>query len=375
MKGIVNKFFIRLKNIKKNNIVWGGVITASILILFSFFAPFLFSLIGKIIFSDKTGYIGDTIGGLMNPFIAIAGVIITGLAFYMQYLSNKQVKKQFKEQQIESQAFEMIKLNRKSIDELIIKGRERIVYNKMSEDIKYSQYYDYNEVTITKNKAIEEIIKEFEILLEIFKKCNDNLLDQIVFNKTYKVFFNGIDELSDQINKNNSNNTKQHFINEDILKYIEKVRKHLIYPNDIMWDNSDLTDDLKTKVFNLKSTFELKHGNFLSSYFRNLFHTVKYITTQNISYNNKMNLMRMLRAQMSNQEQALLFYNWLANDFGGKWEEDKNEGNNFFTEYCLIHNLWYNKLFCDNFIETKIQYLKEKKVNFRKGKMFEIDEY
>lgn len=56
------------------------------LILFSFFAPSIFTKHSSF---AETGQIGDTIGGLMNPFIAIAGVIVTGLAFYMQYLANK----------------------------------------------------------------------------------------------------------------------------------------------------------------------------------------------------------------------------------------------------------------------------------------------
>lgn len=62
------------------------IFIACLLIVFSFIAPYIFT--GKFIFSN-TGQIGDTIGGLMNPFIAIAGVIVTGLAFYMQYLANQ----------------------------------------------------------------------------------------------------------------------------------------------------------------------------------------------------------------------------------------------------------------------------------------------
>lgn len=38
--------------------------------------------------SDK-GDLGDAIGGMTSPFIGIAGVIITGLAFYMQYQANR----------------------------------------------------------------------------------------------------------------------------------------------------------------------------------------------------------------------------------------------------------------------------------------------
>lgn len=57
---------------------------AIILILFSFAAPFIFTRMS--VTSDfnllQTGQIGDTVGGLMNPFIALSGIVITGLAFY-----------------------------------------------------------------------------------------------------------------------------------------------------------------------------------------------------------------------------------------------------------------------------------------------------
>ena len=73
------------------------ILVAFLLILFSFFAPSIFTKHSS--FAD-TGQIGDTIGGLMNPFIAIAGVIVTGLAFYMQYLANKIQVENFEKTQV-----------------------------------------------------------------------------------------------------------------------------------------------------------------------------------------------------------------------------------------------------------------------------------
>ena len=69
---------------------------AGAFILFSFFAPFIFTYdsLFDIDFSQD-GPVGDTIGGLMNPFIAIAGVILTFVAFYIQYKANKEQREQF----------------------------------------------------------------------------------------------------------------------------------------------------------------------------------------------------------------------------------------------------------------------------------------
>ena len=69
-------------------------IVAIVLILFSFVSPYIFTRPGSIDFSN-TGQIGDTIGGLMSPFIAIAGVIVAFLAFWMQKQANDIIVAQF----------------------------------------------------------------------------------------------------------------------------------------------------------------------------------------------------------------------------------------------------------------------------------------
>lgn len=76
--------------------VIGLLCVAGAFILFSFFAPLIFTYdsLFNIDFSQD-GPVGDTIGGLMNPFVAIAGVILTFVAFYIQYLANKEQRAQF----------------------------------------------------------------------------------------------------------------------------------------------------------------------------------------------------------------------------------------------------------------------------------------
>lgn len=67
------------------------LIISIVTIGFSFYAPLLFT--GEQTNSrydfKQTGAIGDTIGGLMNPFVALAGVFLTFLAFYMQIKANQ----------------------------------------------------------------------------------------------------------------------------------------------------------------------------------------------------------------------------------------------------------------------------------------------
>ena len=67
---------------------WPLAIAALIIVLAGCFAPWLSTLHGKIDFTN-TGQIGDTIGGTMSPFVGIAGVIMTFVAFMMQVRANE----------------------------------------------------------------------------------------------------------------------------------------------------------------------------------------------------------------------------------------------------------------------------------------------
>jgi hypothetical protein len=69
-----------------------------LVILFSFVSPLILTAASSSDTFDftETGQIGDTIGGIINPFIALAGVLLTFLAFYMQIKANQIQIIQFK---------------------------------------------------------------------------------------------------------------------------------------------------------------------------------------------------------------------------------------------------------------------------------------
>lgn len=60
-----------------------------LLIIVGCFAPFVFTQCGSLVDFTGTGQIGDTIGGIMSPIVAIAGVFMTFIAFLMQINANK----------------------------------------------------------------------------------------------------------------------------------------------------------------------------------------------------------------------------------------------------------------------------------------------
>ncbi len=309
------------------------ILLAIFFCLISLVTPFVFTQIfdeGDYNFIGK-GEIGDTFGGLMTPFISLAAVIVTGLAFYMQYKANrlqvkifntelKSAKKQFKNtqkkenrnsefQQFESQFYEMLRLHKENVNEIELKTKDG--------DILKGRWVFY------------EMKKELEILIAFLKEFYSKKLDKELFIEAYELFFWGkgneieistepvlaadidVDSIYSQLLKLKQDGTCEKSFNANILI------KHLNIP------------------------FLNGHQAYLGHYYRHLFQTVKFVTGKTfLSDNQKLNYLRILRAQLSNYEQIMLFYNWLS-EYGSPWQDSTN---NFLTQYKMIHNLWYNEM-------------------------------
>lgn len=349
-------------------------------IVLSFFAPYLFTLPNfRGLDFTETGQIGDTIGGIMNPFIAIAGVIASGLAFYLQYRANilqrnmfyKQLqenktqfetelteqKKQSKLDKFEAQFYEMLRLHKENVNELELKAARRTTWKPYGEDGDVKYKYDY--YTVSKRNAFVELKNEFEYILLIYKRANNiTELSSKDFHNCYQTFFWGI---SIPINATLVERM-QPFDKADYRSSLLEIQAKQ-YSEEIM----DVPDNINFDIEAFRG-----HSEFLGHYFRHIFHTVKFVVNQPdsfISYIEKRQYLRVLRAQLSNHEQIMLFYNWLSG-YGKPWEDDKNK---FFTEFVMIHNLWYQLLIDDSFIKSKIQELRDKPVELRKDELFEID--
>lgn len=159
----------------------------------------------------------------------------------------------------------------------------------------------------------------------------------------------------------------------EILKDLEKRIK----------SNNDINsrEKFQEKIY---SEFYKDYGGYISHYFRHLFHTVKFVVISKekkiINEEEKKEYLQILRAQMSNDEQKLLFYNWLAPDYGGDWEylgeddgEKKGKRNSFFTEHKMLHNLWHDKLVKNKLINRKLEQLVRRHDRLgRKENLFEI---
>ncbi|MEM1259652.1 MAG: putative phage abortive infection protein [Bacteroidota bacterium] len=328
---------------------WVLGVTAFLLILFSFISPWLFTMKGysSLDFS-KTGQIGDTIGGLMNPFIGTAGIILTFLAFYLQYKANQiqienfnrqldlnknQFEKQLKEDkvnferqlseqrnqflktQIESQFFEMIRLHKENVKEISLTIHSHKLFTQ-KEDI------------ISGRSVFSHFLKEVELIYTILRKNCKKQDQEYLAHLAYHYFFKGL-----QYPLLNAPPKEKCF--QDSFEDFKKVNERVIRLHD---NTTPIGQICGNPLLGVNHNILIGHSNFLGHYYRHLFHTVKFIANQDegfMPYEEKRKYLRLLRAQLSNEEQGLLFYNWKS-DYGKNWESEVNK---FFTDYRMIHNL------------------------------------
>ncbi|RWU10565.1 putative phage abortive infection protein [Pedobacter chitinilyticus] len=328
-----------------------------------------------------TGPLGDTLGGVMNPFIAIAGVIITGLAFYAQYSANKsfleankELKKQFKLQQFESQFYEMLKLHKENVNEMVIEGYQYdekinddeacIIYHEVKQQKAKGEYDSSKRNNIKETKLISGrkifnlMLKEFHLTFNVvshfvlknhsLSKHQKKVLYEKILMLSYKIFFSGKDIYNklikdskldyDFTRKNDAKLYNEILAELEVLRTCHKrgIRYIKAYIN-----SESLHLDFSYKPFG-------GHLIRLGHFYRHMYAIVNFVVNENsqiLSYEDKRKYLKMFRAQLSNHEVALLYYNWLAG-YGEAWEDkepgDERLANRFFTDYRMIHNLDQN---------------------------------
>jgi hypothetical protein len=316
-----------------------ALVVAILLIAFAFLAPLIFvrpSIVG--IDFNKTGPIGDTIGGIMNPFIAIAGALLTFLAFFIQFRANQFQHRNFREQldlqqiqfrksQLENQFYEMVRLHKENVNELYI---ERTIYAKNSR--KNIQKPEISKEIVHGRRVFDLLLAEFKLCYWVAKKYFPESDNKRLTNEAYRVIWHGLSvELSKKhefymiLASIRDRHQKSHFRNiSSSIRLISKIE-------------TEFNDEMNFQIL-------AGYSSQLAHYYRHLFQTVKFIANQPedfLSYEEKRKYLRIMRAQLSNSEQVMLFYNWYGG-FGYQWE---NETNKYFTDYRMIHNIYPDMIF------------------------------
>lgn len=245
----------------------------------------------------KPNEIGDAFGGTVGPIIAFVASILTFFAFYVQFQANQQQKKDLEIERFESRYFEMIRLHKANTDEL-----------KISENINGRECFKWY---IEELRLIYKLSEEYHI-----HNSTENIMEQTFF--AYKIFWIGIDNIKGQ--------------NDFEINLIKFIKEKI---DSLPKNGSDKNGKILTILLNTNKVGEGKI-DYLGHYFRHLFLTVKYVVKSSptfLTHKDKLNYLSMLRAQLSNCEQLLLYYNALGKPGIGWFKKE------YHTKYKMIHNL------------------------------------
>lgn len=271
----------------------------------------------------ETGQIGDTIGGIMGPFIAIAAAILTFLAFWVQFKANEQQKNDLKIERFENKFYELLNLHKSNVNEMNI--ADKLYGRKCFIHMFYELRYIYRMVDEKLNDASNDIKQEF--------KSNEH--DKM--SLAYRIFFFGIGLHSEkQFVHGFKTHEEELFIS--IKKQLEQIQNKVLSEFEKNPNKSYVPYGLENNKTENENSIEFYyfpfdgHANRLGHYYRHLYQTLTYITSQDfLDDDEKYSYIKMLRAQMSNFEQLHIYYNAIS-WFPTEW-------NVFFTEYRFIKNL------------------------------------
>jgi hypothetical protein len=266
--------------------------------------------------------IGDSIGGTLGPFVALLASALTFLAFWVQYKANQQQRHDIKVERFENKFYEMLRLHRANVDEMNI--ADRVTGRKCF--IQY--FYEFSNCY----KIVEDMVK-----VGIRAGANYNTIDLLDF--AYSIFFFGVGINSEKLYRKNFT-PEQEALFIDCKKQMEDLAERYRTARRNDKESRYFTFDLpltfvvdeRSKLFYYEPFNG--HADRLGHYYRHLLKTVTYVTEQSehfLDEEQKREYVKMFRAQLSNFEQLMLYYNSMA-WFREEWHE-------LFTDYALIKNL------------------------------------
>jgi hypothetical protein len=343
-----------------------------VLTIFTLFAPLIFSIRPSLYDFPKDFDKIATGIGVMSPFVAICAAILTYLAFRMQFLANKKMLDDSARQQVERQFYEMLKIHKDNVNKLqwkIFESETENVVDVMNlnsscgNTLTKGIMKEYTHIPRNGNGVLSFFLNELTLIYLCVKEIwNAKKKEkEEIFFAAYEIFFEGIQKSSqlslaekklmrniqDKIrDPRNSGN----FLETDIYKKCGKIGRCNVFTG---------------------------HRDVLNSYYRHLFYTVKTVVNSPVYKDDdeRLTYLKILRSQMTSEEQTLLLFNWYAG-YGTEWECKKEKlENHFFTQYKMIHNIEKTDVECV-FSEEELKKLFVPKYIDEEGwkQMFEFEE-
>lgn len=210
-----------------------------------------------------------------------------------------------KRERFEDRFFELIKLHRENVSEITLGG-------------------------ITGKKVFITLLREYReslrIVKELFKENNINIDRKDAINIAYLVFFFGTGPNSSRILRD----ALSEYYNEVVNIILNKFDNYKFKNEYIVKNTDDEKDNNKFRYIPFEG-----HQSYLGHYYRHLYQSFMYINTRIMRKSKKYEYAKILRAQLSDQELALLIFD-IYSGLGKKW---RDENNNLIKKYQIIKNL------------------------------------
>lgn len=332
---------------------------------------------------------GSFINGITAPIIGVIVGLLTFLAFKMQVDANRQVQKQFELQQFESQFYELLRLHKENVNEMVIQGYVYEGGHRIEREIKGRKIF------VTNITEFLSLIKIIDIYSKRVKTITFGEQENILLS--YNIFFYGLSAIKRNVFLNKHPYLKQDISDIERQFYTDLIN---ILKNIQTQHTNGNRKKCKISFLGLQISFKSEqkirvdikykpyagHLSRYGHYYRNLILIVKHIVDNEelkLTYEKRRSYLRILRAQLTAHEQFLLFLNWYSG-IGSQWEKDVNEksvkedDNKFLTDYRMIHNINIdiiddNTLKWEDIIKEKFKNSTDfKYLNEKDKKLFEV---
>jgi hypothetical protein len=234
-------------------------------------------------------YIGEN----ESVYIAFSSSLATLAGFYLVYQTFVSQRKEYEHNRIESRFFELLKIHQSNVQEM----------RHVRPDKVNRRYVSSRRVFI----AISGQLRKAEQELRKIKKLEEILYDYEYKEIAYLIVFFGV---SKNIKEGSlktclDRNPKFNILSDIVISHFDKII--------VKYDTRELEPSDLIKYFG-------GHQSRLGHYYRHLYQVVTYIDHQeSLTFSDKYQYIRMIRAQLSTHEQIVLFYNSLS-ILGLEWE-------------------------------------------------------
>lgn len=271
----------------------------------------------------------------LDKYGSFVGGIAALISIYYLYQTLKEQGRQFQIQNFESKYFELIKFNREKANSLINRNSNQNPSIKLMElFVKQIEEAIHLVDDMINTRDIRTIYTNEDEFNSDTNKWGGLLKERTIINISFLIVFFGV-------NKNGYNLLINRYLRKYDRDTIKEILKNFRLKINGRNDDTEYHDPVElSAILNDENKYYLGFQHESGNYFRTMFQCVKYVNKQPfLCYTEKYEYIKILRCQMSNAEEKLLFYDTIS-DLGAEWEYNTNNINDkLITKYNFIKNI------------------------------------